>query len=76
MGNIRILPATAAEGLTYWEDFAAYYDAAEALPYGGFIFDASELETEQAALAPAIVYALRMAERGGVGSTYPFLLRF
>ena len=51
MGNIRILPATAAEGLTYWEDFAAYYDAAEALPYGGYIFDGSALETEQAAIA-------------------------
>lgn len=32
MGNIRILPPTAAEGLTYWDDFAAYYNAAEALP--------------------------------------------
>ena len=51
MGNIRILPPTAAEGLTYWDDFAAYYNAAEALPYGGFIFDGSALETEQAAIA-------------------------
>lgn len=51
MGNVRILPPTASEGLTYWKDFAAYYDAAEALPMGGFIFDSSELETESAALA-------------------------
>ena len=51
MGNVRILPPTAAQGLDYWDRFAAYYDAAEALPYGGFIFDSSELDTESAALA-------------------------
>ena len=51
MGNVRILPPTQAQGLDYWDRFAAYYDAAEALPYGGFIFDSSELETESAALA-------------------------
>ena len=51
MGNIRILPPTDGEGLTYWDDFAAYYNAAEALPYGGYIFDGSALETEQAAIA-------------------------
>lgn len=51
MGNVRILPPTQAQGTGYWERFAAYYDAAEALPYGGFIFDSSELETESAAIA-------------------------
>ena len=51
MGNIRILPPTDGEGLTYWDDFAAYYNAAEALPYGGYIFDGSALEIEQAAIA-------------------------
>lgn len=51
MGNIRLLPATSDEGATYWADFAAYYDAAESVPYGGFIFDGSALETEQAAIA-------------------------
>ena len=51
MGNVRILPPTAAEGPTYWDDFAAYYDAAEALPMGGFIFDSSAYETETAAIA-------------------------
>lgn len=51
MGNIRILPPTDAEGADYWEKFSAYYDAAEALPYGGFIFDSSALEKEGAAIA-------------------------
>ena len=51
MGNVRILPPTEAQGADYWDRFAAYYDAAEALPYGGFIFDSSELETESAAIA-------------------------
>ena len=51
MGNVRILPPTQAQGADYWDRFAAYYDAAEALPYGGFIFDSSELETESAAIA-------------------------
>ena len=51
MGNIRILPPTQAEGADYWQRFSAYYDAAEALPYGGFIFDGSALETEAAAIA-------------------------
>ncbi len=51
MGNIRILPPTSDEGLGYWTPFSAYYDAAEALPYGSFIFDSSALETEAGALA-------------------------
>ncbi len=51
MGNIRILPPTADEGLTYWDDFSAYYNSAEALPYGGFIFDNSPVKTEGGALA-------------------------
>lgn len=55
VGNIRILPVTdaqaAALGLEYWAQFSAYYDAAESLPYGGFIFDGSALEAQQAAIA-------------------------
>lgn len=51
MGNVRILPPTADEGVTYWDDFSAYYNSAEALPYGGFIFDNSSVSTEGAALA-------------------------
>lgn len=51
MGNIRMLPPTSEEGVTYWDDFAAYYDSAEALPMGGFVFDSTGLETEVAAIA-------------------------
>lgn len=51
VGNVRILPPTDAQGVDFWDRFSAYYNAAEALPYGGFIFDGSALETEQAALA-------------------------
>ena len=39
MGNVRILPPTVDEGVNYWKDFAEYYNSAEALPYGSFIFD-------------------------------------
>ena len=51
MGNVRILPPTVDEGVNYWKDFAEYYNSAEALPYGSFIFDSSEVETEGAAIA-------------------------
>ena len=51
MGNVRILPPTDAQGVDFWDRFSAYYDAAEALPYGGFIFDSSSMETESAAIA-------------------------
>ena len=51
MGNVRILPPTADEGVTYWTDFAEYYNSAEALPYGAFIFDSTDVETESAAIA-------------------------
>ena len=51
VGNVRILPPTDAQGVDFWDRFSAYYNAAEALPYGGFIFDGSALETEQAAIA-------------------------
>ena len=51
MGNVRILPPTADEGVTYWDDFAAYYNSAEALPYGAFIFDSSVVETEAGAIS-------------------------
>ena len=50
MGNVRLLPPTEAEGVTYWDDFTAYYNTAKPLPYGAFIFDGTEVETELAAL--------------------------
>lgn len=51
VGNVRILPPTKDQGTDFWTRFSAYYDAAETLPYGGFIFDSSVCETEAAALA-------------------------
>lgn len=51
MGNVRIMPATDAQGADYWTRFTDYYNAAEALPYGGYIFDNSAYETEVAALS-------------------------
>ena len=51
MGNVRILPPTDAQGVDFWDRFSAYYDAAEAVPMGGFIFDSSELSTEAAAIS-------------------------
>lgn len=51
VGNVRILPPTDAQGVDFWDRFTAYYDAAEALPYGGFIFDSSAYETEMAAIS-------------------------
>ena len=51
MGNVRILPPTDAQGVDFWDRFSAYYDAAEALPMVGFIFDSSDLSTEAAALS-------------------------
>ncbi len=51
MGNIRILPPTDEQGVDHWEKFAAYYNSAEALPYGAFIFDSSVVETEAGAIS-------------------------
>lgn len=51
MGNIRILPPTDAQGLDFWDRFNAYYESAEKLPIGGFIFDASAFDKEAAAIA-------------------------
>ena len=48
---MRILPPTSDQGADFWQRFSAYYDAAETLLYGGFIFDSSVCETEAAALA-------------------------
>lgn len=52
MGNVRtLLPATSDEGPTYWADFTKYYESAETLPMGGFVFDSTGLESEIAAIA-------------------------
>lgn len=51
VGNVRILPPTDAQGADFWDRFTAYYDTAEALPIGGFVFDPSDYEQEMAALS-------------------------
>ncbi|MDO5401371.1 MAG: extracellular solute-binding protein [Eubacteriales bacterium] len=51
VGNVRILPPTAQQGTDFWTRFADYYNAAETLPYGGFVFDNSVCATESAAIA-------------------------
>lgn len=51
MGNVRILPPTDAQGADFWDRFSEYYNSAEALPIGGFVFDPSDYEQEVAALA-------------------------
>ena len=50
VGTVRILPPTDAQGPDFWTRFAAYYNAAEVLPYGSFILDTSALTNEAAAL--------------------------
>ena len=50
VGNVRILPPTDAQGPDFWDEFAAYYDSAEKLPYGAFILDTSDMAAETAAL--------------------------
>ncbi len=53
MGNVRMLPPTADQGVDFWDRFSAYYDSAEALPSGAFILDTSELSNEATAIANA-----------------------
>lgn len=51
MGNIRLLPATSAQGEGFYDRFAAFYESAEATPMGAFIFDNSVTSTENASVA-------------------------
>ena len=51
MGNVRLLPATEKQGVGFYDRFAAFYESAEALPMGAFIFDSSATSTENAAVA-------------------------
>ena len=61
LGNIRLLPPTSDEGISYWSDFAAYYESAESLPYGAYQFDSSELSAEAAAItSPYTKYAFNL----------------
>ena len=51
VGNVRILPPTSDQGADFWDRFSAYYDSAEALPSGAFIFDYSDMQNEATAIA-------------------------
>ena len=59
MGNVTILPDTAAEGKGFRAAFQAYYAGAKGIPSLGFVFDNSAVSNEMAALANvAAQYAL------------------
>ena len=61
MGNVTILPDTAAEGAGFREAFKAYYAGAKAIPSLGFVFDNSAVANEMAALGTvAAQYALAL----------------
>ena len=61
MGNVTILPDTAEEGKGFREAFKAYYAGAKAIPAPSFIFNTTEVQTEQAALSTVCAqYALAL----------------
>ncbi len=61
MGNVTILPDTAAEGAGFRESFKEYYAGAKAIPSLGFVFDNTEVQNEMSALANvAEQYALAL----------------
>ena len=61
MGNVTILPDTAAEGAGFREAFKAYYASAKAIPAAGFAFDNTAVANEMAALGTvAAQYALAL----------------
>ena len=61
MGNVTILPDTAAEGAGFREAFKAYYAGAKGIPCLGFVFDNTDVANEMAALGNvAAQYALAL----------------
>ena len=61
MGNVTILPDTAAEGAGFRERFKEYYAGAKAIPALGYVFDNAGVAGEMAALsAVAAQYALAL----------------
>ena len=61
MGNVTILPDTAAEGAGFRESFKEYYAGAKAIPALGYVFDNAEVANEMAALGTvAAQYALAL----------------
>ena len=51
MGNVRLLPSTDKQGAGFYDRFAAFYESAEQLPLGTFVFDSSVTATDNAAVA-------------------------
>ncbi len=61
MGNVTILPDTAAEGAGFRKGFVEYYGNAKAIPALGYVFDNTSVQNEMAALANvASQYALAL----------------
>jgi len=61
MGNVTMLPDTAAEGAGFREAFKAYYAGAKAIPAVGFVFDNTDVANQMAALGNvAAQYALAL----------------
>ena len=61
MGNVTILPDTAAEGAGFRESFKAYYAGAKAIPALGYVFNNADVANEMAALGTvAAQYALAL----------------
>jgi len=61
MGNVTILPDTAAEGAGFRESFKEYYAGAKAIPALGYVFDNADVANEMAALGTvAAQYALAL----------------
>ncbi|MBE5796572.1 MAG: DUF3502 domain-containing protein [Clostridiales bacterium] len=61
MGNVTILPDTAAEGAGFRKTFVEYYGGAKGIPSLGFVFNNSDVANEMAALANvAAQYALAL----------------
>lgn len=61
MGNVTILPDTAAEGAGFRKSFVDYYGSAKAIPVLGYVFDNTSVQNEMSALANvASQYALAL----------------
>ena len=61
MGNVTILPDTAAEGAGFRAALQAYYAGAKGIPVLGYVFDNTPVSNEMAALANvAAQYALAL----------------
>ena len=61
MGNVTILPDTAAEGAGFRKTFVEFYGNAKGIPSLGFVFNNTDVANEMAALASvAAQYALAL----------------